>query len=303
VKIKGKSLLHIAIMAASEKVVEFLTSLRNFDPATSDVQSILQASLSARRENSRGGAAPLELAVRLPGADVNGIFDDGTTLLTSALMRWESVNRVSEFAVRSDHDQSRVMNAMHNVTFLLSLPGVDVNRRDASGRFPLFLALDLPVGPRPDPWTTRADVDWNIRDPETLDTPLIVMAKARMDPTDNSGKSRKEWLPAWREVVANAAVDVNAQNKKGNTAAIEAVIAGNAAGFRVLASRADVRFDIVNIEGKDIASIAEVSVAPNLERSKFVSIIVEKIEKKAPKVRSGLQALVKPSAFDIGFKV
>jgi hypothetical protein len=138
-------------------------------------------------------AASRQIAVRLPAVDINESFEDGFIILT-AIVQCTELNHLSrierqfsQLGIRlTDHFLEKnfrmlVVNAnryfMHQtLEFLLGVPSIDVNRRDKEGQ---MLLIELAKRGHLFPFAlfVLSGIDWNVHEPETLDTPLIIMAR------------------------------------------------------------------------------------------------------------------------------
>jgi ankyrin repeat protein len=146
---KGGSLLAVAMRSGAGNMATFITSHSSFDPIQTKFMAVLKAAIES------GQADCIKLAVQLPGVDINGQFDNGFTPLT--------------FSV-----QFGDLNALRA---LLGVPGLNLNLNDREGRTLITEVLKKNYH-IPAELTEREDVDWNIRERSTLDTPLILLAKS-----------------------------------------------------------------------------------------------------------------------------
>jgi hypothetical protein len=69
-------------------------------------------------------------------------------------------------------------------------------------------------------------------------------------------------------------VDVNAQNREGNTAAIEALKARSLAKFAMIAARVDCRLDIANNAGETVFSLSGCQASPDAPRSQIIDAVI-----------------------------
>jgi hypothetical protein len=68
-------------------------------------------------------------------------------------------------------------------------------------------------------------------------------------------------------------INVKAQNVKGNTALMEAVIKGNAKTFAAIASREQCKFDRINVEGKIVIALPGCRVPEWADRGAIIQAI------------------------------
>jgi len=111
----------------------------------------------------------LPIALTLPDVDINRSFNNGTTPLTALFEVLVALDWVNS-------SQYRPQVIEHNLETLLNVPGIDANQPDEHRRFVLieFLKLRSFV---PHNLMTRPELDRNIRDRDTLDTLLILIAR------------------------------------------------------------------------------------------------------------------------------
>jgi hypothetical protein len=243
-KTAKESLLSVAVLSNANAVVDFITNHPNFDHATDTMPTLRKAI----ERNSQ-----LSIALRLPNIRINGVFDDGTSPLTAL------------FVAKGRQADSGMMTRVEQ---LLAVDGVDVNRPDAKGR--LFLLELLKIGTFiPVTLMGRRDVDWNVADRETGDTPLILVA--RRVSGMRAGTANRE--PLLVQMLKKRQIDVNARNKEGNTALIEAVMARNAAGFSAIAGREDCRLDIQNDMAETVFSLTKAKSRPDAKRAEIIKEI------------------------------
>jgi ankyrin repeat protein len=244
-------LLAVAVLSASQAVTDFIVNDAKFDPRANTMKIL---KMSIQRPSCGPENAAMRIALRLPNIDINGIFEDGSSPLTALFSSKSPIT-----------DQQKLQTLSLDLEAVMAVPGVDVNRPDQRGRYVLIECLKRGGNVLP-ALLGRADVDWNVRDQETLDTPLIILA--RIGHVSAFQLEERDALLA--AVLKKPGVDVNAQNRDGNTAAIEAVKGGRALEFAAIASREDCRLDIANNVGETVMSIAGCQLAPDATRSEII---------------------------------
>jgi ankyrin repeat protein len=267
--IRGQSMLSIAVMSGSLEVVEFLQGHATFDPIKTNTMETLEAVIRSGNINA------LHTALQLPGIDVNGEFSDGSTPLTLI------AQAIEPFAIRS-------------LEILGDVPELDVNAVDAKGRAALTEIIKKGI-PIPARLAEREDVQWNIREAATGDTPLIVFAKKKEWKTSAAAGRRmappqeqqeKPMDPTLKMMLERPDIDVNAQNAKGNSAIMEAVISGNVNTFAAIASKEDCRLDLTNVEGQTVVALAGCSVPELAGRGVIIQEIIAAMDVE-PKTEVG----------------
>jgi ankyrin repeat protein len=157
--------------------------------------------------------------------------------------------------------------------FLFSLPLIDVNRRDREGRT-LLIELIKRGYPFPSVLLTLSGMDWNVRDPETLDTALIIMSKQKDYKASFGEFGQQRQFHGALEVLQRLGLDINAQNRNGNTAIMEAVLCGNVDAFAAISKKNECRLDIRNNAGVtvlDVVGCARPLDAPRAEIANAIS--------------------------------
>jgi ankyrin repeat protein len=248
-------LLAVAVLSASQAVTDLIVNDAKFDPRANTMKIL---KMSIQRPSCGPENAAMRIALRLPNIDINGIFEDGSSPLTSLFSSKSPITdqqKLQTLSLDLDLDLEAVM----------AVPGVDVDRPDHRGQYVLIECLKRGGNVLP-ALLGRADVDWNVRDQETLDTPLIILA--RIGHVSAFQLEERDALLA--AVLKKPGVDVNAQNRDGNTAAIEAVKGRRSLGFASIASREDCRLDIANNVGETVMSIAGCQLAPDATRSEII---------------------------------
>jgi hypothetical protein len=271
------SLLAIAVECGSERVIDFIVSHPKFDVVSADTMSILWHSL--------GSSTAFECAIKLPGIDINACSADGSTPLTALVHFYSST-------LFTKPDGQNIFQ--RDLATQLKFPGIDVNQPDKRGRFMLTELIKGQVA-LPSFLTAVEGLDWNVRDMETLDTPLILMARqGRVD------------LPS--SILERQEVDVNAQNREGNTAAIEALKAGSLAEFAMIAARVDCRLDIANNTGETVFSLSGCQASPDAPRSQIIDAVIATFKQPVASHRpfgegfaKGRKVSVSPRLVTLGF--
>ncbi len=128
------------------------------------------------------------------------------------------------------------------VPLLLSAPGIDVNMEDKKGRTPLCFAAKCGATERLQRLLLSPEVIVNAADAEGF-TPLHYAV-------------REGYTSCILMLLAAKGVNVNAADKKGNTPLILAAIYGNSEAAQYLMACRDVRTEFRNEEGKTAAEVA-----------------------------------------------
>jgi ankyrin repeat protein len=188
----------------SEAVINFIVQHPAFDPVESNALDAVSILLRQQM---------WALARRIPIPDFNGQNRNGRTLLTESLSP-------PRYAI---------------CEYILSLPGIDVNRRDRNGVTPLGACLQAKA-PSPndgvDSETARkafaerkncvrfllaqSEIDVNLVHEDSLETTLMVLARAQKPDTK-----------LLETAVQAPGIDVHAQNADGETAAMVAAAHGH----------------------------------------------------------------------------
>jgi ankyrin repeat protein len=150
----------------------------------------------------------------------------------------------------------------------VQLPGIDVAATDGDGRLLLITLMraDITLASL---LAGREGIDWNVRDPTTLDTPLIMLAKK----AGWGGRGHHQVRPIVDELVGIPEIDVNAQNKEGNTAMMESARTKNSHITALIAAHRECRFDITNNAGETALKLARCDLPPDAERARIVEAL------------------------------
>jgi hypothetical protein len=307
VLIGEESLLTIVITSRSSGVAQFIVSDCRFSvDRTNTMRTLRSAIESVDCHDVRSEF--IEAALHLPGTDVNKSFEDGFTALTwiaqeRAFRDIKQIeSRFRELGIRMNNitmernfkqlqKNAREFLLTQTIGILLGVGRADPNGRDGCGRI-LLMELMKRGHQLPQVLIAIADLDWNVSDSDTLDTPLIVLARNSQPATDFRTQSSIGRFttrtragqpdPLLVMLLKRPEIRVNAQNKKGNTAAIEAVLAGNCDAFAAIAARDDCRLDIPNRRGGTVISISGCHCPDDAGREDIIIAVVAAIETKQP---------------------
>jgi ankyrin repeat protein len=284
-----ESLLTIAITSRSSGVVQFIVSDCRFSvDRTNTMRTLRSAIESVDRHDVRSEC--IEAALCLPGIDVNRSFEDGFTALTWIVQEtaFKDVKRIEsrfrELGIRMNNvtmernfkqlqKNAREFLMTHTINILLGSGRVDANGRDGCGRTLLMELMKRGHQP-PQALISLANLDWNVVDPDTLDTPLIVIARSK------PGTQMHQLSDV---LVRRLEIDVNVQNREGNTAAIEAVLAGNPGTFAAIAARDDCQLGVANRRGDTVMSISGCHCQDDANRQDIISAVVAAIRNRQRK--------------------
>jgi ankyrin repeat protein len=264
--VSRESLLAISVLSGSSGVSDHLINHSHLNLTGANAMAVLKRAVQHPDVYFGLQNESLRIALRLPRVDVNGFFDDGTTPLT-ALFGAKMAN-AGQYQRTDGWNQPRMQAIVLSMDLLLAVKEIDVNQPDRQGRRLLIEFLKL--GPHvPLSLVGRNELDWNVRDEETLDTPLILVAKSRNGmnaPFDGND-------PLLTLMLRKREIDVNAQNRDGNTALIEAVKANSSAEFAAIATRDDCRLGIANNAGETVFSLTGCCLPSDATRSDIVNEI------------------------------
>jgi hypothetical protein len=275
-----EQLLAIAVLSGSQAVTDFIVKDAHFDPRTNTMEILKMA---IQRPSYGAENTAMRIALRLPNIDINGVFEDGSSPLTALFTSKTPIA-----------DQARFEAASLDLEAIMALPGVDLNRPDRHGRYVLLESLKQ-GGMVPPALLRRADLDWNVCDEETLDTPLIVIARIGQ----GMAFQLEESGSLLTVVLNKPGIDVNARNRDGSTAVIEAAKARWALAFAAIASREDCKLDIANTEGETVMSIAGCQLGPDAKRSEVIAKVSAILFEASGPFAAGMRSEFDPDAREI----